>query len=190
MCCCGRPTINGELNAYSWDGKTYSTRPVAPPSLADGDSLIYDEPGRCGGLDCHSHHFRLVKGRYGYALLVRHGGGDERIGLGVVARYAIPSFEPMDSNARFWLLHTLYSTHCDASNAARDKRDSIWRQAAAEKRIRTRRQPSRGTVKVWIEDKHPPRFAEPVQLIEGEHGGTGNPHLDKLLSQRPSERRM
>lgn len=48
MCMCGRPTINGEPNAYSWDGKSHSTRQPSPPSLRDGDELLFDEPGRCG----------------------------------------------------------------------------------------------------------------------------------------------
>jgi hypothetical protein len=47
--------------------------------LSEGDELIYDLPGRCGGMDSHCHHLRLVKAQFGgYALLMRHGGGDER----------------------------------------------------------------------------------------------------------------
>jgi hypothetical protein len=83
MCCCGKPSINGQPNAYSWDGKSYSTRAPNAPDLMEGDELIYDLPGRCGGMDSHCHHLRLVKARFGgYALLVRHGGGDERLPFG------------------------------------------------------------------------------------------------------------
>ncbi len=150
MCCCGKPTINGEPG-YSWDGKSFSTRPVHPPELAEGDELLCDEPGRCGGLDCHSHHFRLVKNRYGYNILVQHGGGAERISLGVIGKYAIPSFDYLDSNQRYWLLHTLYSVHQSATDQTRQQQSLFWRVAAAEKRIKTRK--TRAGTKVWIEDK-------------------------------------
>ena len=82
MCCCGKPTINGQINAYSWDGKAFMTYEPNPPALEEGDTLLWDEPGRCGGIDAHSHHFRLVKRQWGgLSLLVRHGGGDARLSL-------------------------------------------------------------------------------------------------------------
>lgn len=153
MCMCGEPTINGEPG-YSWDGNVTSTRQPCPPPLNDDDTLIYDEPGRCGGIDAHSHHFCLVNGRYGPAILVRHGGGDERIGLGVTAKQFIPSLAAMDSNARYWWMHSLYSQDRDASDRARQIERGLWRQAAAEKRIKTRKVrmgANYNNVKVWIE---------------------------------------
>jgi len=152
MCCCGKPTINGEPG-YSWDGKSFSTWPVNPPDLAEGDELIYDEPGRCGGLDCHSHHFRLVKGLVYTYLLVRHGGGDERITLPVTGGLMVPSMSVMDSNSRYWLLHMLYSIHRDGDFETAQRTGAYWRKAAAEKRIKTRK--VRSGVKVWIEEPKP-----------------------------------
>lgn len=157
MCCCGRPTINGEPGAYSWDGKTRGTRPPNPPDLREGDELLYDEPGRCGGIDAHSHHFRLVKGRYGYALLVRHGGGDDSFDLGITAKLCLGSLASLDSNARYWLMHTIYSTWRDATGLAASRSNAEWRIAAAENRIRTRKRRGTNTVNVWIE---PPKLAE------------------------------
>lgn len=151
MCMCRTPNVNGTPGAYSWDGKTRGTRQPCPPELLAGDELLHDEPGRCGGLDCHSHHFRLVKTRYTYDVLVRHGGGDERFSLGTMGKLLAPSFDVLDSNGRYWLLHTLYSTRSDTRQAAEDIVSQRWRVAAAEKRIRTRKQRGRGTVKVWIE---------------------------------------
>ena len=153
MCCCGKPTINGMPGAYSWDGKTYGTHDPNPPTPAVGEAVIYDESGRCGGLDAHSHHFQLVKGPFGYAILVRHGGGDERIPLGSNGKLMVPSLASLDTNARYWLFHTIYSTHRAAEDAAATERDAVWRKAAAEKRIKTRKLPSRGAIKVWIEAK-------------------------------------
>lgn len=151
MCCCGKATINGQPNAYSWDGKSFMTRQPSPPDLRDGDELLYDEPGRCGGTDCHSHHFRLVQGYGSYDVLVRHGGGDERFSLGVVGRHLVPSLSALDTNGRYWLMHTLYSTRTDTRREVGDAVAQGWRLAAAEKRIKTRKM--RGAVKVWIEPR-------------------------------------
>lgn len=151
MCCCNEPNVNGTPNAYSWDGKSRSTRQPSPPDLREGDELLYDEPGRCGGLDCHSHHFRLVKNSYGCTVLVRHGGGDECVAMGTVGKLLAPSFAALDSNGRYWLMHALYSAHSHAQLIAESATAQRWRQAAAEKRIRTRKQRGRGMVKVWIE---------------------------------------
>lgn len=150
MCACNQPTINGEPG-YSWDGKTVGIRQPNPPALADGDQLLYDCPGRCGGLDGHSHHFRLVKAQYGgTCLLVSHGGGDERIPLGCVADVAAQHgvWQTLGDNQRYWMLYSIYSAHQSAARASREAERAVWTRAAAEKRIKTRR--SRGAVKVWI----------------------------------------
>lgn len=157
MCMCNTPNVNGTPNAYSWDGKHISTRQPCPPELREGDEMLHDEPGRCGGLDCHSHHFRLVKARGSYDVLMRHGGGDECFSLGSFGKLVAPSFAALDSNARYWLLHALYSTHKDAKRVAEESTAREWRQAAAEKRIKTRKFPARGAIKVWIE---PAKVAE------------------------------
>lgn len=82
MCMCGKPTLNGQPG-YSWNGARPGIYPINPPDLREGDELLYDEPGRCGGLDSHSYHLRVVRARYGgCVLLVRHGGGDEAVNLG------------------------------------------------------------------------------------------------------------
>jgi hypothetical protein len=79
MCCCASPNVNGQPG-YSWDGKSVSTQPVNPPALQERDILLFDEPGRCGGMDSHCHHYRVVKDGPWISLL-RHGGGDERMHL-------------------------------------------------------------------------------------------------------------
>lgn len=150
MCCCGKPTINGEPG-YSWDGKSFSVRKPDPPELADGDSLLFDEPGRCGGMDSHCHHFRVVAAQFGrFALLVRHGGGNERIDLPGYhpAVKMLPSLAELDTNARYWLLHLLYSVQRQAASEADRRTAMVWRKAAAEKRIKTRKK--RGGVEVSI----------------------------------------
>lgn len=148
MCCCGKPTINGQ-DGYKWnkpDGPT-SIYPVNPPMLEENDRLLADEPGRCGGSDSHHLHLRLVK-NCGLALLAKHGGGEERFRLsGPIADTLLG----LDSNARYWLLAAMYQAHLDGEHQARSATASTWRKAAAEKRIKTRKQRGSDSVKVWIE---------------------------------------
>lgn len=148
MCCCGKPTVNGE-DGYSWEGKTFSVRSPMPPELKETDTLLYDEPGRCGGLDCHSHHFRVVKGSNGPELLVKHGGGEQRFRL---FKTVLEPLSKLDSNGRFWLLHEIFWIQSESAREAREQEQQRWKRAAAEKRIKTRKLPAQGFVKVWIEN--------------------------------------
>jgi hypothetical protein len=152
MCMCDKPTINGEPG-YSWDGKTFSTRQPAPPDLASDDTLIFDEAGRCGGLDCHSHHFRVVKTSVMYWILVRHGGGNERFNLPTTFRLSLPALQAMTSNERYWLLHTIYSTRRDGEQYGAGRMDERYRAAFAEGRLKKRKMPGRAAFKIWIESK-------------------------------------
>ena len=156
MCCCAKPNKNGE-SGYSWDGVNVGVHPASGPTLLESETLLFDEPGRCrpqingtGGTDYHSHHFRIVGARHGgFRLLVRHGGGDERIDLGFGARHMADFASMMpDSDARYLFMNMLYNVHKDAASVARNDEEYKWRQAAAEKRIKTRK--VRDGVKVWI----------------------------------------
>jgi len=163
MCCCEKPTINGTTPVkmtFDTPGGNYQP---SPPELAEGDQLLFDEPGRCGGrnpdakpgemgaggLDCHSHHYRLVR-HCGLALLVRHGGGDKRIRLSSTWAFE-QALNSLDSNDRYWVFNALYHAQNDAASHARETERMDWKTAAAEKRIKTRKYPARGVVKVWIE---------------------------------------
>lgn len=151
MCFCDKPTINGTAPVKTCFEYPASNYPPNPPALLDGDVLLFDEPGRCGGLDSHSHHFRLVKHGCGsLSLLVRHGGGDERMRL--YPHRDLPKFlEAMDSNTRYWMLATIRSAHSDGERNGRDSERHTWQKAAADKRIKTRKHPRLGVIKVWIE---------------------------------------
>ena len=150
MCFCEKPTRNDEQQG--WNSEAFA------PALSGDDALVYDECGRCqpqvngtGSVDYHSHHFRLVTS-YGMTyLLVRHGGGDERVSIGYSYMRVVELLEPMDSDRRYLMLHALYSIHKNASMTARNEESCRWQTAAAEKRIRTRKLPAQKQVKVWIE---------------------------------------
>ncbi len=151
MCCCGKPTINGEVG-YRWNDphSQPGVYPVNAPGLDAADILLHDEPGRCGGLDSHSYHYRLVR-QYGSTfLLVRHGGGDERFRLSCT-NVLLDGLAEMDSTLRYWTFNAIYHAGSDAQKKARENEAARWRQAAAEKRIRTRKARGATTIKVWIE---------------------------------------
>jgi hypothetical protein len=123
-------------------------RPVNPPDLKPTETLLYDEPGRCGGLDSHSHHYRVVSEYGSLTLVVRHGGGDERISL---YKPTLNALAALDSNARYWMLHAIDSAHGKGRREGQETETMRWRKAAAEKRIKTRKMPKSQTVKVWID---------------------------------------
>jgi hypothetical protein len=141
MCMCEKPTINGQPG-YRWNTKDESVYPVNPPKLIEGDVLLFDEPGRCGGCDSHSHHFRLVNRRADYWVLVRHGGGEEAFRLASHRVGTVPMIEAMsrmDTHQRYWTLHLLYYIHHESSQKARDEEGGRWMLAAMEKRIKVRK---------------------------------------------------
>lgn len=151
MCCCDKPNINGEVG-YKWQPKDNpSIRQPFPPTLTEYDTLLYDEPGRCGGVDSHCHHYRLVlsHGR-SLDLLVKHGGGEERIRLSN-SKALRPILDVLDSNPRYWLMNSIAHASSDARQQGEASANERWRRAAAEKRIKTRKLPHGRGVKVWTE---------------------------------------
>ena len=148
MCACEQPTINGQPG-YRWQpGDASSVRAPMPPALAEGDQLIFDEPGRCGGLDSHCHHYRVVEGARP-ALLVCHGGGEVRIRLSN-ARAVVDALWRMESNERYWLLNAIFHAECDGRMGGRASEGERWRKAAIEKRIKVRKVRGSAAVKVEI----------------------------------------
>ena len=154
MCCCEKPNINGEPG-YKWNNPSgvAGVYPANPPTLPEGDVLLADEPGRCGrGTDSHSHHYQLTKSHGSLLLLVKHGGGEEGVRLSMSIADTLLA---LDSTARYWLLNAIYHAHSNGKRQGRDSTAATWRQAAADKRIKTRKYRGTSSVKVWIEDAAP-----------------------------------
>jgi hypothetical protein len=149
MCCCGKPTINGEVG-YRWnkpDGAS-GVYPLNPPAVAENETILYDEPGRCGGQDSHSYHYRVIRSFSSLTLLVRHGGGDERVYL----TYSVAGpLAALDSTSRYWILNAIFHAHSHAASEARDAERNRWSRAVSEKRVKTRRR--NGCIEVRIEPK-------------------------------------
>lgn len=155
MCCCEKPNVNGQPG-YCWNpdrnGEVHSgVHPVNPPPLQEGDDLISDDPGRCGGQDSHSFHYRVVLHCSGGAsLLVRHGGGDEKYRL-ANPNAVVVAIAKLDSDSRYWILNAMYHALSNARQDARHSEAARWRLAAAEKRIKLRKR--HGSVRVEIEPR-------------------------------------
>ena len=145
MCCCEKPTINGQ-DGYSWDGKNISRYPAIPPDLKEGDALIFDLPGRCGGLDCHSYHYRVVIHNGSDSLLVCHGAGQERIDylFGLV-----DSLKMLNNDSRFWICNAIFHASSAAGIKSREEERRYWKSAIAKKRIKTSRK--KGNIRIWVE---------------------------------------
>ncbi len=155
MCMCGKPTRNDEPG-YSWDGKSRSVYGVEgrAPTVPAGALILYDEPGRCGGTDSHSYHFRVVDTRgdgWKYTLLVRHGGGDEAIDIGGPRGLVFGIGAAGDSDARYWLMAWFYHHRYYAIREAKEAERRQWAEAAVEKRIKIKRR--NGSRYVSIEPK-------------------------------------
>jgi hypothetical protein len=149
MCCCGQPVINGHYG-YKWQpNDTAGIRPPYPPEIDEGDVLLYDGPGRCGGVDAHSHHYRLVKRYSSTYLLVQHGGGKKEICLHTNSFREI--LFALSAEQIYWFCHTLYYAHSDGKQQGSEQTRQYWQSAAIEKRIKTRK--LRDRVKLWVEPR-------------------------------------
>jgi hypothetical protein len=148
MCTCAKPTRNDLSSSYGIEGRA--------PALLPGDKLLFDECGRCSPVVCgkenridhHSHHFRVVRAEYGgLYLLVRHGGGDERVSL----RYAYELegiFAGLDSDTRYYLLRQVYEIQKDAARIAREETANKYAKAFNEGRLKKRRRNGRRYVEI------------------------------------------
>jgi hypothetical protein len=150
MCCCGKNNVNGQPG-YSWDGRSVGVHAITAPEVDAGDEILIDEPGRCDkvrGLDCHCHHFALVKspgnGRY---IACRHGGGTvcyelpHRAGIDFV-------FAGLDSDGRYWLMYAIWTAASKAAKESRANTERTWAEAVAEKRTKIRRRHGRRYVEI------------------------------------------
>lgn len=143
MCNCLHPCVNGQPGDYA--------RYLAPPTPLDSDRIVYDEPGRCGSIDAHSHHFTLVESGFGRVeLLYRHCAGEGRFRVSN-GPAVICALHCLGTDGRYWVLYALYDAHASGDREGQAKADQSWGQSAAEKRIRTRKMPKSTNVKVWIE---------------------------------------
>lgn len=140
----------------------YGAAPWRAPALADGDTLLFDEPGRVlpsgfrpGSIvdvDYRAFYIRLVRDSVGaVCLLVRHGAGEERHTLRSQAETFHTGLTALQTNVRYGVLFALYDAIRTAANHAAEKTAYEYRTAFLEGRLKKRRNRANGTAKVWIE---------------------------------------
>jgi hypothetical protein len=128
------------------------------PSVPEGSAVIFDEPGRVldrksegGHCDVcfRAYHYTVTRGQYGgFTLRVKHGAGEESLRL---QDEAIHGLRLLDSDARYFLLHALYTAHSEAKRAAEDATAAKFRQAHADGRLKRQKVRGQSAYKVWIE---------------------------------------
>jgi hypothetical protein len=128
------------------------------PTIQNGDWMILDEHGRIlpdGGthnVDYRSHWFCVVKGKWGgWWLLVKHGGGEERLELTLYNANMINAIDSLPSDDRYRVLHTLYEMYHDGHRQGYATAEQRYRRAFVDGRLRKRKVSGRDAVKVWIE---------------------------------------
>jgi hypothetical protein len=142
-----------DIEAVRTDERNWGAEQWRQPEPKPGDVVLYAEHGRImDKTDYRSHSFKLVNGEFGYTyLLVRHGAGDERIQVHYTRDRLSKCFEPLDSDARYFLLHTLLDVHHAAERAAREETAAHLKKAFVEGRLKKRKMPGRNACKVWVE---------------------------------------
>ena len=144
-----------------YDPDNYGSESWREPAPDEGDTVIFSEFGRSlDNTNYKSHWFMLVSQRFGgYALLVKHGGGQERINLGYLCFFhkghprIIDTMKVMDTDDRYLMLHTFYDIHTDSRRAERDKVTAELKTAFVEGRLKKRKIKGQAAYKVKVEPR-------------------------------------
>jgi hypothetical protein len=97
-------------------------------------------------------HLRLVKNAGHYYLLSRAAASFTRRCQIAYLPSGIDALLRINSDARYWLLKLLLDTAAkQEKNAAQEER-TFWREAIAQKRVKTRKVRKENRVDVWVLD--------------------------------------
>lgn len=155
----------GDNWAEDREERNYGADPWREPTADPDDTVIFSEFGRVlDHTDYRSHWFVLVKAQFGgYYLLVKHGGGQERINLGYLCFFrkghprVIDAMKVMDTDDRYLMLHTFYDIHKDSRRAERAKVTHELTQAFVEGRLKKRKIKGQSAYKVRVEPRQEAR---------------------------------
>jgi|WetSurMetagenome_2_1015567.scaffolds.fasta_scaffold89234_3 hypothetical protein len=137
--------------------ENYGADPWREPKADEDDTVIFSEHGRVlDKTDYRSHWLMLVSDPYSITLLVKHGGGQERICLGYKSIYwkqMVKSLEPMDRDGRYLMLYALYALHTDTRRRASEMATAAMKLAFVEGRLKKRKVRGQSAYKVTVERK-------------------------------------
>lgn len=130
----------------------YGAQAWRQPDIAEGDTVLYSECGRImDHTDYRSHWYMLVKPRIGfYTLLVKHGGGQERITL-TYSDHIARALGQLDSDARYFMLHTLHDSYRVGESVGYENGITEYRRAFVDGRLKKRKERNSNRYKVFIE---------------------------------------
>ena len=137
-----------ETEEKNWGAESWRA-----PAMKDGDFLLFSECGRSlDGVCYRSFWFKVVRDAYGhYYLLVKHGGGQERIDIGFKSRL-MDAFNALDSDTRYLLMFTLYRINADAMVNATERTAARYQKAFVNGTLKKRKARGQQGFRVWIED--------------------------------------
>ena len=140
----------------------WGAEPWREPKTDEGDTVLYSEHGRIlGKVDYRSHWLMMVHAPFDtLTLLVKHGGGQERINLGYKDRYweqMAKALEPMDSNSRYLMLYALYDLYTDTRRRASEMARAELKLAFVEGRLKKRKIKGQAAYKVKVEPRQEAR---------------------------------
>jgi hypothetical protein len=132
----------------------WGANPLRQPAEGELDTVLFSEHGRIiGKIDYRSHWYKLVKPKYGeMALLVKHGGGEERLPLGHCNGDAIARIcGILSPDDRYLLLSSFL--HIDHESRSKSRRETAaeYQKAFADGKLKKRKVRGADAVKVWIE---------------------------------------
>lgn len=140
--------------------RNWGDDPARAPLPLPGEIIVFDECGRVlsprsgigQGVCYRSFYLRLTKhGGSTYAVLVKHGAGQERYPVSSTFGFAVETIgAAMTSDERYALLFSMYRAASDAARSAADAASLELKQAFLEGRMRKKRQVKCGTVTTTV----------------------------------------
>jgi hypothetical protein len=129
----------------------WGAEPERAPDVAEGETILFSECGRVlNNIDYRSHYFRLIKGEYGdVVLLVKHGGGQERIREHLL-RKIVKTLELLDSDNRYMTLYAVFQAYREGKKHGEEVTAMKYREAFVSGRLKKRKVRNSSSVKVWI----------------------------------------
>jgi len=117
----------GPLPASLTDPENWAMLAFRQPTIAQGREILLQEPGRVIGETgasrgvCYRSHCYAISGWEDACekiLTVSHGAGEDSVNI---SRTFVDALMPLDSDARFIILHQVYASHRDAHARAVDQ---------------------------------------------------------------------
>ena len=124
----------------------YETEAWRSPSEDKDETVLFSEHGRILHNTCYrAYWFKIVRGgHFGKSyLIVKHGGGQERIALGYRFELLQPAFEAMDSDTRFLMMFEIFTVQGEQAREAAAQQAHYYQRAFLEGRLKKRRKNNR-----------------------------------------------